>query len=628
MLLEEAQKLIRQQITDQAKHQDYARVTELANLYRILITGKDIKDLLIKIVQREDDAAFEQRVRLTKSITPAVAASLRTPFSKVTRNDRIIKAIKIGNSEDSAAVKNVQKMIDGYYGASRKKNKGLDYWMKTRFVEMNFIDPNAWTVEEWQQPESQSEVVKVRPFEVSAYEAWNFSIVNDETKWLFVCQEIMMFTEKKDRLVNYTKALGKRYTLYDADYTIVFEQVNLKYRSAVGAILNPNEELTQLDKVDYLVKTFEPKIGYAPCFRIGYKRDEATAGRTFVNPWHDALCYFEKSLKTVSELDLTMTMHAFPQKIQFTFPCDYIDQKNQNRRCQNGMLTGGLHQCPKCKGTGVKPTPTSAQDFISIKMEAGQTPKDLPDLNNMLVFKAPPTETLEFQNKYVLQLEKQAHQAVFNSQVFVRTQGPTVAGERVTDQTATENLNNMESVYDALDPFTEKYSELWREKTTTFAIIAGAKVDQIDITYDFPEDYKLKTFDYLLSDRKAATESGAPSYVIESIDDDLASIQFKSNPVEYQKYKVKKRFHPFPGKSFDEILLLLASEYVPEYSKVLYSNFDMIFKELVDETPNFYVILNSTEQKNLLDKKVDEYMQRIKPPQPVITPIRTNLEAV
>jgi hypothetical protein len=91
-------------------------------------------------VQREEKSLFEQRVALTRSVTPAVASSIRQPFNKVVRNERIRKDIKIAGEGRKQIV---EKMIAGFFGSARKKNRGLNYWMKTRFIELEFIDPNS-----------------------------------------------------------------------------------------------------------------------------------------------------------------------------------------------------------------------------------------------------------------------------------------------------------------------------------------------------------------------------------------------------------------------------------------------------------------------------------------------------
>ena len=76
-------------------------------------------------------------------------------------------------------------------------------------------------------------------------------------------------------------------------------------------------------------------------------------------------------------------------------------------------------------------------------------------LNDILVYKAPPIELVEFQNKYVKELKQEAHLAVYNSNMFIT---PDIQSAK----TATEVDSNMEGIYDALEPFTEKYSKIWR----------------------------------------------------------------------------------------------------------------------------------------------------------------------
>lgn len=619
MQLSDALKLVNRLIETGETHQDYTRTKELAETYRIYITGCDIAKKLIQFVQREDAALFAQRLKITKSITPAVASSIRQPFNKVVRNDRVRKVVNVKNEGRKQAI---EQMIKGFYGAARKMNRGLDYWMNTRFVELNFSDPNSWLVIEWEAPEDEAKTIMPRPFEVSAEQARNFFIVNDEVKWLFVEQPIKFsgygsqatgstgvqpgnnvapaaVQPAKDKASKYE---GFRYTLYDEEVTVVFEQVDPEYLKQTGYVLQQGEELIKIKEVTYIVRNYTPKIGYAPVFRIGYKRDEVTSGRTFVNPWHDALCYFEKSLKVVSELDLTMTLHTFPQKLQYVHKCTGASRE---KRCNQGRLADGK-ECTACKGTGYK-IHTTAQDSILLPMPDNKD--EMLNLDQLLVYKAPPIELIKFQNEYAQQLEKQAHTAVFNSQALTK----------VTFQTATENDNNFQSIYDALEPFTEKYSELWRDQVITFGILAGEKLEAIEVVHDFPADFKLKTGDVLLTDRKAATDSGAPSFLIETIDDDLATIIYAGDALGMQKYRVKRRFFPFAGNTPDEIAALLSSQYVPDEPKILYSNFDLIFKEIEVTNPEFWTMTDLPKQREMVAAKVLEYQERLKEQKPTVT---------
>lgn len=621
MQLPDALTLVNRLIETGETHQDYNRTKDLAETYRIYITGCDIGKKLIQFVQREDAELFKQRLQITKSTTPAVASSIRQPFNKVVRNDRVRKIVNVKNEGRKLAI---DKMIKGFFGAPGKMNRGLDYWMNTRFLELDFSDPNSWLIVEWDAPADQATAISPRPFEVSAEQAVNFFVVNDVVKWLFVKQPIKFMgyggqatastgiqTEQNTiatGAVQPAKDPGKaakqegiRYTLYDEDVTVVFEQVDPEHLKKAAYELAKGEELIKIKEATYIIRVYTPNVGYPTAFRIGHKRDEVTNGRTFVNPWHDALCYFDKSLKTVSELDLTMTLHTFPQKLQYVQKCK---GPTREKRCNQGSLQDGS-QCTACKGTGYK-VHTTAQDAILLPMPEGKD--DMLDLEKLLVYKAPPIELIKFQNEYCQQLEKQAHQAVFNSQALTK----------ITFQTATENDNNFQSIYDTLEPFTEKYSELWRDLVTTFGILCGEPIEGIEVVHDFPADFKLKTGDVLLTERKTATDSGAPAFLIETIDDDLATIIYAGDAMGIQKYRVKRRYYPFSGNTPDEIAGLLSSQYVPDEPKVLYSNFDLIFKEIEVANPEFWTMTDVAKQRKLVEDKVQEINTRLAEQKPTV----------
>jgi hypothetical protein len=623
MQLADALILVKRLVLSGEKHQDYTRTVDLADTYLTYITGLGIERKLKKFVPRESDVMFTQRVELTKAITPAISSSLKTPFSKVTRNNRIKTDIKLENNNRQASV---DKMLKGFYGAPQKKNRGLTYWMNTRFLELNFSDPNAWIVVEWDNPADDATVVQPRPFEVSAAEAVNYYAANDVVKWLFVKQEITILAidtvpvQPNSTVPGYVqpatianepkKTQGCRFTLYDEDVTVVFEQVDPAYLKQIGYVYETNEQLVVVGKYSYIIRFFETNLGFPPVYRVGYKRDEATKGRTFVNPWHDALCYFDKSLKTVSELDLTMTLHAFPQKIQYVQKC--VGPSRQ-QRCNNGILTDGK-TCPSCNGSGYK-VATSAQDAILLPMP--ETKDELIPLDDILVYKSPPIDIIEFQNDYINQLERQAHQAVFNSQVLVQSKATNVSGQN-TVKTATEINTNLDSVYDALEPFTEKYSEFYMDIALTMGVLTGEQLEKIDVTHEFPADYKMKGEDLLLAERAEASQGGAPSFLLQQIDDDLAAIVYQGDDEGFQVYKTQRKYFPFTGMSPDEIALAVTSPLVPKADKVLWFNFGQIFTLLLEENPDFYKMTDAKKQRTAVEEMTKRYMEKVAAENPSI----------
>lgn len=618
MLLPDALILCNRLITTGETHQDYDRTVKLADDYKIFITGVHIGRKLIQFVQREDKALFAQRMQITKATTPAMAESVQQPFEKVTRTDRIRKSINV-KSEDRKKI--IENMILEFYGSKIKKTRGLDYWTKTRFKELTFSDPNAWIVTEWDSPEDLTQPIRPRPFEVSARQALNFFVVNDEVKWLWVRQSLnykCLKPEDKKHVPGYVLPAGYqadlkkgyRYTLYDEDVTIVLEQVDREYNQLAGEVMMENEQIITIKDIDYRVRIYTPNLGYAPVLRVGYKRDEETDGRTFVNPWHKSICYFEKSLKTVSEFDLSNVLHTFPQKLQYVQRCTGPSKKE---RCSEGFLKDGS-ECPSCKGSGYK-LHTTAGDAIILPFP--DDPKDMVNLDGILVYKSPPIDLLKFQSDLIDKYEAKIHQTVYNSQVFVKKSTGSAAGGQPI-QTATENENNYQSVYDTLEPYTEKISEVWRELVTTFARLAGELPEDIVITHEFSGDFKLKSGPVLMNDRKAAVDSGAPGFIIESIDDDLAMINFTGDPIAINKYNVRKRYFPFSGSTPDEIAALMASQYVPEEPKVLYANFSAIFQEIDMENPEFWMMTDIRKQREIVAEKVDQFQERIKEQNPVV----------
>lgn len=598
MDLEKAKDLAVSLILTRLKHRDYDRVTKHAKEWLSFISGEGLDGMLRHFVPRESKEMFEQRKALTHQLTEAICSSLIKPFFKVARNKKVKKIVEIGGNEKKAAA--IQTMIKEYYG-DKRKTRGLDYWINTRLNYLTFSDPNAWIVIEWEQV-ALTEVPRPYPVEYSSEEVFNFEIVNEVTKWMIARKEVKILSiDPKEKKVCYKT--GEKFVFYNEDNTLVYEEIDVNYMTEYKPVefaeLSLLGEIVTIGAKKYRLTIYTPNTGYVTAMRVGYQIDVVTKGRTFVTPLKAAESFLKKSIKTVSEQDLTMTLHVFPQKIQYVDNCP---GESPEKRCNNGVLNDG-GQCGACKGTGKKVS-SSAQDAILLPMpEHGQD--NIIDLNNVLVYKSPETSILQFQKDYVDDLEKKCHLAVFNSLVFIQQE---------SDKTATAVNEKMESVYDTLEPYTTKISEAWIDIVSTFATILDIKPgdDDVTIVHRFPSDPKLKTMASLLNDLKLANDSKAPGFLRESITDDIADILFSGDDIGLIKYKTQKRFFPFNGKTQDEINQLLNSSYVSERTKVLAANFGLIMDQLEKEHPGFYLITNYKQQWELVEAIVDQYLAEIK----------------
>lgn len=580
------------------KHFNYKKTVDLADEYAAHITGENIAKYLKRFTLRESLKMFNQRVALTNSISPAIASSLMKPFSKVSRNNNVTKTFDFRDTKINEAVK---IMLNDFNGQKVDDTDGFENWLKTRFIELSFADPNGYVVLEWDAVDAQ-DTIKPRPFEVESKEVLNVEYKGEELQWLFIKNDIKYY--EQDAAGKITAKDGAKYTLYGIGFTISLEQIDKNYREANGLGLDSNQEYRQIKNAWFIQSVYDTKLGFVPAFRVGYARDLATKGKTFVNPFNPAMTYFRKSLKTTSELDITMTGHVFPQKLQYFKKCEGMSAAEP---CQNGKNLEGK-TCEACNGTGFM-TITSAQEGIFLPMP--DDPKELIPLDQLLVYKAPPIELIEFQNKYVKELEQWAHLAVYNSNMFITPDAQFA-------KTATEVESNLDGVYDTLEPFTEKYSKVWKFIVYTCAILAGfnEQSDDFDLLHAFPPDPKLKTLTVLLGDLQKINESGAPSFMRDITNQDIAEIVLNGDEQGLLRYKVKHSFYPFNGFSSEEIAMQLASQYVSDDTKILHSNFDAIFTQIEKKYKKFYE-MPYDKQAPIVDEFVKQFKDEILKSEPM-----------
>ena len=573
------------------KHADYQRTVDLAKEYKAHVSGVGIDDYLKRFAKREDEEMFEQRKRLTNSISQSVASSLQKPFYKVARNKNVKKKFTLKGDKTREEI--VQKMISGFYGTNELNTKGLDFWLKNRFIELTFTDPNAFVVIEWEaKPENVP--LEPYPYEVNSIDAYDYIYKHGVLNELFTRQsETIIYLDKdgaeKEKVVD-------AFTLYEIGSSLKVVEYCPKYFEAKGIVIDETRQVTFVENEIHFIATYnETNLDFIPAFRVGYIRDTATDGRTFVNPFESAMPYFRKALKAVSELDLSITLHTFPQKLQYVTKC----KGKGTKKCNNGMVSGTQTVCSECKGSGLQ-IHTSGQDTIYFPLP--DTPDEMFDLDKILVYKQPPIDLIKFQDDYVRNLKKDAHLSVYNSNMFL-AEDPQFA------KTATEVNTNTQGIFDTLFPYTEKFSEVWKTAVKVFVRLSGFLTD-FELIHIFPTDLEIKTVAVLMAELKLANESEAPSYFRDAILQEIANQVYEGDELGQLKHFTRHRFFPFSGKTETEIQLLMASPYVSNFTKVLYANFEAIFTDIEKAVPNFYK-LNYNVQWEKLNEFIKPYIEEI-----------------
>lgn len=554
-------------------HEDYKRVTELADKYFKLVTGNGIEKLLQKIITRETDEEFKQRTDITKSVCPAILNSTKLPFQKASRKQPIVRKIDYAGDSDAKKLE-LEEFISMYWG-----DKSLEKYLEYAFIDYNYTDPNAFLITEFAPFDPNIEKAKPYPFVATSAEAIMFEYHNEILDYLIVRLPITYLDKGSPQS-------GFKYTMYLGMDTIELVQVSEEEKF--------NKDVIEIEKKYYLLTYYEPKNDKVPAIRFGYNRDAETEGRTFVSSFHAVQAYLEKSLKIDSELDMSISMTAFPQRIMYVSPCN-------NPGCNKGYFPDG-NECGICHGTGRQPFHRGTMDILTFDM-----PRDVAqlfDLNNVMVTKGPLIELLEFMDGYIQRLMNHVHTLLFSNNVATREE-VTIAVTATAENFGEDNRN------DALYPFGQHYSVVWEFVVKDIATFTDLN-EGLEVQYKLPKDFKQKGLEQIAKEIKLFKDAGAATSTISALEDDANELLYLDRPEVLKEIRIKNRINPFRGYSAADIHFIIAQGNVPLDKRTLWENFESIFQDLESENQNPWLFDLAYEKILALVKaKTQEYITNI-----------------
>jgi hypothetical protein len=619
-------------IDGKLKHEDYDHVVDLSQkLYKPLITGKDIGHLLQRFTRREDDAAYQQRLRLTQVITPAIHNTIMGPLRKLPAVKPVTDRADFG-TEAKTDNEELRRMVQNFYNG-----KSVDHFLGSVLLDQGAIDPNAFCLVTFDKFDPRTEKPTVYPTIVSSTDAWNFEIVNGDLRWLLVHRP-MKYNARKEPDAK-TKAPGKAtgkapemvmmdgnwFCMYLRDHQVEFIQtdpanaptsmesvlVDAKGKpvpeDASGVKFDTEKAyFYRVSKVElYEVRFFEQKSGEVQAFRIGYIADPVTSGRTCVNFWHAALPYMLKGIKAGSELDITAALHAFLQKIQYANPCKgHTDVDGRKWDCLNGFEQGTSRKCQQCGGSGWDVI-SSAQDHMTLRLP--RTKEEFLELANLVHYVQLPVEVLNWQDGYVDKLEAKCYRAVYNTERFRQDQ---------LQSTATGELIDMQSVYDAIRPAVDWWSMVRMKVyrlTATFGI-GSDKAKKLELAHQFPRNLRFETTNDMVALRKAMKEAGLSGAMLMQVDSDLIEHLYVDDERALKRAKCMLSFDPFAGKEEGTCLQLISQDRTTQDLAVLWTNMGYVFREAEEragaDNLDFYE-LTRDKQQEIIDAIVAEIVDEL-----------------
>lgn len=591
---------------DEQQHKDYRRTVDLAKDYKAFITGKDMDHLYVQYDPRENKKDLEQSIRLTNPLTPSICAALSTPLRKLVNVSPKTYMITYNEDAESKKSQALRNKLDSIYA-----DNDLTALFGKRFLDAGLEDPNAfvvWSFEGDGAPTDRTVLTRVIP----SKDVWGFDYKGDVLQWLMIREDIHYAAKRGDtvKLVE-----GVRFTIYTGDHHIVFEQVA---HDTIGGADGKLYSTDQAEVVDvsnppfaseipfyfrvsantlYSVRFYAQKSGRVPAFRLGFKRDAYTDGRTCVNFWHAAYWHLRRLIKLGRENDLSFVLHCFLQKFSYETPCTAKD-------CNGGYMPND-DKCGRCGGTGwAKTTHTTASDHITLSLPKNRAAADLFDLSKLTHYVSIPTEILGIQNAKIESEVKACFRAVFTSDVYVSD---------TTASTATEKRIDMQSVYDSI---TDAVS-WWNNSHMDSAYIVGSYIGQqegLSVIYRLPRDLGFESGEDILRKLKEATAiPGTIAYRLNLIRD-LNNYEFQDDPLQLARVQTMTKFDPFAGKSDETVMTIFGLGTTTMFNKVLWSNYEEVFdlaEEKAISNGNVLYSLSRKEQRNIIKLIVEEMLERL-----------------
>jgi hypothetical protein len=587
---EELFDILKNVVSNKTTHKHYKRTTELAKLYRQIMTGEDQDELIISYKVRETTEQKTQRVKLYNSRTAYVANKVVSQYKEVERTDNIVDNIWYENDGDNTKnlLKELNDRLSHYSGT-----KDVKRYLHDAVRRLNFFDPNAWIVTEFRYKDPKE---KPYPYPIEIYS--NNAVMYEKDfgvtqylvgKWPIKVTEAEGYETKKERD-------GSKYTIYGAEVAYTFTEAGEKGK----AMIMPGAEYItiEVDKkaILFIVERFETKFMEVPAIQVGYKSDPNTDWQTFVSPLEPAMHIIRDLINTKSEYDLHKALHGFAQKFVFADKCTFRAQISNGPAdiCDNGILRHSQAQCPACKGTG-KQIHTTVQDMVVVKKpEDGEG--TFVKLAEMVHYVEIPQHIIEMHKQDLKDLENDVSLAIFNANVFDRAEVAV---------TATEKRLNMQSVYNELADFAECWAEIYVKNVKLSANVIDGLMGLI-VECSIPKDYRMESVVEILSNRKLAIESGAPYDIINTFDMSVLMKQNQDNKIYIDQIKAQEQFRPFRDKAKEEIIYIMTSlsEYDPD--KILYMFFDKIFTKIwADPALQKFHKMKFVAQKTIIDNEVN-----------------------
>lgn len=603
MTFKEADAKLRETIVFELRHNFYQRESDIALFCEQVMTEKRHGEILQRKNKRLTVEQLEERLEIYTPVTKAIIAPIKSLYMKGYNSDNIREELKHDSDERLAEIRE----LAGRFHAG----KSVSEYMKKKVVHANFRNPNDWIITERENKVRNKRVEQVvpYPFEVSSYQAVNYSINNSgEPEWLIAeikSREVVRDVERA--LQEVEQPIVSDFYFYTAGLTVTYsEYVNKQPEQVIkGGIFIETVELTTVNlerqERKFVVEYFETGSKEFPGNKYGAISDPETEGFVKVPPYYDAEGLFIDIIDDKANMDVIKKRHVYPKRHEFVGQCKYQEDRGM---CQNGFIDGiktAEYKCPKCNGNGYIQF-SSAQDK-RIYPWPENLPEGMPmiDLSKMVFYEETQTEEVKLYDEFVDKATAKVTIAMFG--VTSQTNP-----NPVMNKTATEVNYEQLNVNNPVLAVMEKSAELWMLVHRVSAQYMGYD-EGFEAVQAFSKDLKIDGLGTLLAQWQAS--EGLGREVRWALECDILQKINQTTPGVVAMVKAKKRHEPFTDLSDEMVFAQLELLDNTDRDKVFYLYRSEIWTNIDVKVGEGFAKMAFEKQRDLIDMEIEKIIERV-----------------
>lgn len=574
-------------VEGQMRHAGYSTAEKIEKWAKAMSTGEGQDDYLPR--KRENAAQKKQRKELTKTLTTFSLNRVRRYWAKIARAEEAPPSFTWSGDPDEQILSSVQKNF-----ADFSDGRSLRDWLIWRCESLGATDPNTWLffLSKKQFDLAGIPIAQiVYPYVVPSSNVLYFK--KDETgKIQFVLYCVLRTEQGKNGVETltdyYSHSQREAYSLREIGPQTAIQEGEEAISIKIG----------NQDKRFYFAQ-YEPNHTEVPGAPIGAYTYELAGHDVYTTPFEPARFVLYDLITDKSLSDVVKMLHAFPRRTEYVKRCTH---QEDGLTCENGYFGTGQtrRMCSHCNGTGKVQVRSTEQEVVTLAMPTKGS--ELLELSKLSHTESYDLGFPEFLATQIEIGERRVAEAVFSSGIV---KGATGGAEK----TATEVNYEYSDIYDTLEPFADRVSELIQLAHRVAFQYYGK---QVEVRHAFPKDFRMKPMSELLADYQSLQTIGAPVGVLQNLMEKIVEKSTEGKGQEALKIKTQQSFLPWSDKTAEELMLILTGRAYNDPERFLRENFVRVFDE-IDQLYGlpFYTDFARSKQREVINQIVSGLIQNV-----------------